>query len=65
MKQLAQQLSEGETAYQEGVQEWMRYKDMNVKLKVSLHSFKSVLSTLQETPDDNLSAHIAEDPAAG
>ncbi len=43
----------------------MHYKDMNAKLEVRLHCYKSVLSTLQETPVDNLSACIAEDLAAG
>ncbi len=63
VKQMAQQLAEGETAHQEGVQEWTCIKDTNVKLE--LCSFKTILSTLKGTSVNNLSAHIAEDPAAG
>ncbi len=37
---------------------------MNEKLEKQLDNFKSVLSTLQEAPNEDLSAHIAEDPMA-
>ncbi len=65
VKQMAQQLSEAETAHPDGVQEWMCAKNKTEKLEAQLHSFRPVLSTLQEMPIDNPSAHIAEDLAAG
>ncbi len=57
-----QQLAQEETAHQEEVQERIWYKDMNEKLERQLHSFNSVLSTLQEMVVENPTAHIAKDP---
>ncbi len=59
-----QQLAEEETAWQGEAWEQIHYKDTNAKLEKLLHSFKSILSTLQVAPVKNPSARIAEDRAA-